>query len=147
MPRKTNNKTTETYTSLFCSFLSKNKLSRTSERMVIADTIALFDKHFTIQDLHTYLKLHKYNTSLSTLYSNLNLLIKAGLLHKYTFESGTPYYEKCMPNKSHNHIYNIENHQIIEFQDARISQIIKSIERKYHLKVLQHDFILYADKQ
>ncbi|MBO4581222.1 MAG: transcriptional repressor [Bacteroidales bacterium] len=146
MQKKTNN-TILPYTALFCSFLSKNKLSHTSERIAIADTIALFDKHFTIHDLHSYLKEHKYNTSLSTLYSNLNLLIKAGLLHKYTFESGTPYYEKCMPNKAHNHIYNIHNHQIIEFQDSRISQIISDIERKYQLKILQHDFILYTDNQ
>lgn len=146
MPKKTTDNK-DPYTALFCSYLSRHKLSKTSERMSIATTIATLNRHFTIQELHAYLKEHKYNTSLSTLYSNLNLLIKAGLLRKYTFDNTSPYYEKCLPCNNYGHIYNNDKHNIIEFTDPRIAQIISAVERKYKIKVLQHNFILYTDNQ
>lgn len=145
MPKKVINN--NSYTALFCSFLSRNRLSKTSERIAIADTISALDKHFTIQELHTYLKAHKYNTSLSTLYSNLNLLVKAGLLRKYAFDNTTPYYEKCLSHNAHGHIYDNSSQTITEFNDPRIAQIITAVERKYKIKILQHTFILYTDNQ
>lgn len=136
----------KSYISRLCIYLGINGFSQTSERRAIAEAIADFDKHFTIHDLQSYLQNNKYHISLATLYNNINLMINAGLVNKYQFSTNSqPYYEKCLDNQRHNHIYNIKSKELIEFSDPKISEIITDIEQKYNFKVLQHSFIIYVE--
>jgi len=143
-----NNCDFEKYVQCFYAFLDAHKLNRSAERNAILRAVFDFNKHFTIEALHSELKSRKCFVSKSTLYLTIGLLMEAGLVFKHYLPSQTtPQYEKFYGSDAHNHIYIEGSEKMLEFSDKRMEGIKKEIEEKYNVEVVSHAFILYCRKK
>lgn len=67
----------------FISFLEKGNYRKTPERFAVLNKVLLFSKPFTAEQLCDLLRVDAFKVSQSSVYSHLELFVKAGILCKY----------------------------------------------------------------
>lgn len=67
----------------FCGFLKKGNYRKTPERFAILDKALSFSKPFTADQLMAQLKGGAFKVSQSSVYSNLELFVKAGIFCRF----------------------------------------------------------------
>jgi Fur family ferric uptake transcriptional regulator len=75
-------------TSAFSSFLKREDLRITTERLKVLDYIMESDLDFNADDLYLTMRTEKTRISKATIYNTLNLLCKSGLLVKHNAGRG-----------------------------------------------------------
>lgn len=108
----------------FTRFLSDGKFRKTPERFAILRKALEMNDHFEVDALHHAIEKEGYHVSRATVYNTVELLEKAGILHKNEFSHNSASYEVCRNNHIHlvcqncGSIKEIENNHLI----ARIRQ-------------------------
>lgn len=105
-------------------YIQNQGLRKTKERYVLLDFIYRKKEHFTAPSLVTEIKDHFY-LSKSTVYYNLELFEKAGLIIRHHFNSDVEY-EKITRATTHHHRICIECGQIKEFTDKKLQKVINA---------------------
>lgn len=82
----------------FKDYLRQSGLIMTRERLMIAETVCSQDTVFNIEKLHSLLLKAGYPVSLATIYRNINLLTKAGMIENLNWScSGKSLFRKLDP--------------------------------------------------
>lgn len=105
------------------SKLTERGLKSTQQRIVIYSCVYHSYVHPSAEKVYEDVRLDNPSISLATVYKTLETLIEAGLVHRVLNEDGTMRYDANM--NSHNHIYCTNTKEIIDYEDAELSKLIK----------------------
>ena len=137
----------EEYRQEFYRYLEQKRLSRTSERFAVMREVYDYGGHFDVDSLYARLKQKKYHVSRTTLYHTLELLEDCGLVRKSRFNGVAAMYECVFRTALHDHVLLADNGKIIEFSDARMEEIIRSLEEKHHIRITGRSVVFYAESR
>lgn len=110
----------------FNEYLMQHKLRRTPERFAILEKVFDMSSHFSIDTLHQQLDEKGYHVSRATVYNTIELLIKAGLVRRHTFESQSPQYEKIVGFTKHYHLVCSHCGKVKEIKDSEIDLLLNT---------------------
>ncbi len=111
-------------------FLAKNHCRKTPERYAILEHINLVEGHFTAEKLYEMMQ-SNFRVSLASVYNNLELLLRAGLLIKFQNSSKSAEYERTFNNQVHHHLICSNCGVVKEFTDRNLKTYIGNKKFKY----------------
>ena len=109
---------------------------------VLAVDAATFDGRVACRD-----HLSDNNISVATVYRTVRLFEESGILIKHEFGDGRSRYENFQEKEHHDHLIDIENGTIIEFQNEEIEFLQKKIAEELGFELIDHRLELYGRKK
>jgi Fur family ferric uptake transcriptional regulator len=124
----------------------------TAPREAILDLMSRTSKHLSAKDIYASLYKMYPGIGLTTVYRTLDLLVRMGLIDKFTFGDGPNLYEYKSEDKKghHHHVICSKCGKIIDYSDFMddelelIEKTEKHLSKKYHFKVLGHNIEFYG---
>jgi Fur family ferric uptake transcriptional regulator len=115
----------------------------TEQRRVIARVLAESDDHPDVEELYRRCAKFDDRISISTVYRTMRLFEDAGIIERHDFRDGRARYEPS-PDAHHDHLINLRNGEVIEFQSEEIERLQAEVARKLGYKLVDHRLELYA---
>ena len=115
----------------------------TGQRRVVARVLSDSDDHPDVEEVYDRATRIDPKISIATVYRTVRLFEEANILEKHDFGDGRSRYEE-MPEDHHDHLINIQNGTVIEFQNAEIEALQNSIAERHGLKLVGHRLELYG---
>ena len=115
----------------------------TEQRRVIARVLADSADHPDVEELYRRCAEIDRNISISTVYRTVKLFEDAGIIERHDFREGRARYEQ-IPDAHHDHLINLRNGQVIEFQSEEIEKLQAEVARRLGYKLVDHRLELYA---
>ena len=115
----------------------------TEQRRVIARVLASADDHPDVEELYRRCAAVDNRISISTVYRTVKLFEDSGIIERHEFRDGRARYEQ-IPEAHHDHLINLRNGQVIEFQSEEIERLQREVARKLGYKLVDHRLELYA---
>jgi len=115
----------------------------TEQRRVIARVLAESDDHPDVEELYRRCVKVDDRISISTVYRTMRLFEDAGIIERHDFRDGRSRYETS-PDIHHDHLINLRNGEVIEFQSEEIERLQAEVARKLGYKLVDHRLELYA---
>ena len=106
----------------------------TEQRRVIARVLAAADDHPDVEELYR---------RCSTVYRTVKLFEDAGIIERHDFRNGRARYEQ-IPDSHHDHLINLRNGEVIEFQSEDIERLQAEVARRLGYRLIDHRLELYA---
>jgi len=127
--------------------LRKAGLKVTHPRMRILELLEQTrPRHMTAEDIYRQLLDHGDEIGLATVYRVLTQFESAGLVLKHNFEGGHAVYELDRGGH-HDHMVDIENGKIIEFESPEIEKLQREIAAQHGYQLEEHSLVLYVRKK
>lgn len=119
-------------TDILNQFMTDKRMRKTPERFHLLEAVYTYNGHFTADEL--YEKMQKsFRISRATVYSALDLFVRAGLVVKNIL-GNTIEYEKCLGMKSHCHMVCTVCGMTKEFTNAKIEQDLETAKYSKFIK-------------
>ena len=115
----------------------------TEQRRIIARVLAGSADHPDVEELYRRCAEIDQHISISTVYRTVKLFEDSGIIERHDFREGRARYEQ-IPDSHHDHLINLRNGQVIEFQSEEIERLQAEIARKLGYKLVDHRLELYA---
>jgi Fur family ferric uptake transcriptional regulator len=115
----------------------------TEQRRTIARVLAASDDHPDVEELYRRCVKVDEHISISTVYRTVRLFEDAGIIERHDFREGRARYETA-PEAHHDHLINLRNGDVIEFQSEDIERLQAEVARKLGYKLVDHRLELYA---
>ncbi|MGM0445827.1 MAG: Fur family transcriptional regulator [Bacillota bacterium] len=129
----------------FKKILLENDYRLTSQRKEILKVFLKHkEKHFNAEQLSDILNNRDSNIGLATIYRNLELFHRLGILKQLDFNDAFKYYELNLIEKHHHHLICINCDRIIEFNDEALIDFEKQIESEYDFEIRDHIIKFYG---
>jgi Fur family ferric uptake transcriptional regulator len=109
-------------------------LRMTSQRALILDIISQGHEHLDADEVYQLARQRQPNLSLSTVYRNLQLLKRLGLVKELHFDESHHHYE-AKPSVEHHHLVCLDCGKVVEFGCALSQKMRQEIARKKGFKV------------
>jgi len=127
--------------------LRKAGLKVTHPRMRILELLEQTrPRHMTAEDIYRQLLDHGDEIGLATVYRVLTQFEAAGLVLKHNFAGGHAVYELDRGGH-HDHMVDIENGKIIEFESPEIEKLQREIAAQHGYQLEEHSLVLYVRKK
>ena len=123
-----------TYTQLK-ELLNEHGLKSTHQRLVIYKCLMDTDAHPTADEIYNSIKEGYPTISLATVYKTLESLATAGLANKVMSNDGYMRYDGN--TELHNHIYITNTHEIVDYEDSELSELLQSYFDKKNISNLK----------
>ncbi len=123
---------------VFKEYLKAHGMRYTQEREAIIKEIFATHDHFDVDSLYINMRHKGVQVSKASIYRLIPLLIEANLIQAVFFEDGHMHYEHIYGHEHHCHLRCQGCHKIEEFQDPRVEDIEKDLEKRFGYKILQH---------
>ncbi|MGQ9623451.1 MAG: Fur family transcriptional regulator [Candidatus Caldatribacteriaceae bacterium] len=131
-------------------FHSFNKKA-TPSRYAIVKVFEERAKHLSAEEVYECLKIRKQKISIATVYRNLDLLLRMGILRKVNFGDGKEHYEMVhRPTQYHHHLICTNCGRVIDYgevvQEERsfLERLKEELEKKYHFRIESHQIYFYG---
>lgn len=115
----------------------------TEQRRTIARVLAAADDYPDVEELYRRCVKVDEHISISTVYRTVRLFEDAGIIERHDFREGRARYETA-PEAHHDHLINLRNGEVIEFQSEEIERLQAEVARKLGYKLVDHRLELYA---
>ncbi|HEU5017394.1 MAG TPA: Fur family transcriptional regulator [Pseudolabrys sp.] len=115
----------------------------TEQRRVIARVLSRSDDHPNVEELYRRCAEIDDRISISTVYRTVRLFEDAGIIERHDFREGRARYETSS-EAHHDHLINLRNGDVIEFQSEEIERLQAEIARKLGYRLIDHRLELYA---
>jgi len=102
--------------------------------------------HLSAEDIYRQLLDHGDEIGLATVYRVLTQFEAAGLVLKHNFEGGQAVYE-LNRGGHHDHMVDIDNGKIIEFESPEIEKLQREIAAQHGYILEEHSLVLYVRKK
>lgn len=99
----------------------------TRERLAVFDAVFALHGHLQVDQIHRRMKLHGSQVSRATLYRNLEVLEKLGLVRKIQAGNRRVLYEHLHPGFDHGHLICRECGQVIEFMSEEVNRALAAL--------------------
>ena len=127
--------------------LRKVGLKVTHPRMRILELLEQAKpRHMTAEDIYRHLLDNGDEIGLATVYRVLTQFEAAGLVLKHNFEGGQAVYELDRGGH-HDHMVDVDNGKIIEFESREIEELQKKIAADHGFELEEHSLVLYVRKK
>lgn len=103
----------------------------TQERLAVFDAVFELHGHLEVEQIHRRMKLHGHGVSRATLYRNLEVLERLGLVRKIQAGNRRVLYEHLHPGLDHSHLICRECGQVIEFMSPEINRALAALCREH----------------
>lgn len=127
--------------------LKKNGYKLTNQRLLVIEVILENSgDHLTSEGIYELVKKEDPAVGLATVYRNLKLFTKIGILTKLNIGDGCSRYEINRSENSHHHHHLIckKCGKIFEVEDDALEILEEEIEKKYDFKVTNHKVKFYG---
>ena len=111
------------------SLCAAKGMRMTEQRRVIARVLADSDDHPDVEELYRRCVKVDDRISISTVYRTMRLFEDAGIIERHDFRDGRARYETS-PDIHHDHLINLRNGEVIEFQSEEIERLQAEVARK-----------------
>ncbi|HYV71357.1 MAG TPA: Fur family transcriptional regulator [Pseudolabrys sp.] len=125
------------------SLCAAKGMRMTEQRRVIARVLANSDDHPDVEELYRRCVKVDDRISISTVYRTMRLFEDAGIIERHDFRDGRARYETS-PDIHHDHLINLRNGEVIEFQSEEIERLQAEVARKLGYRLVDHRLELYA---
>lgn len=115
----------------------------TEQRRVIARVLAEATDHPDVEELYRRCVKVDDKISISTVYRTVKLFEDAGIIERHDFREGRARYEQ-MRDAHHDHLINLRNGEVVEFQSEEIEKLQREVARKLGFKLVDHRLELYC---
>jgi Fur family ferric uptake transcriptional regulator len=115
----------------------------TRTRKNIFEAIEHFNKPVSVQDIFSYLKKQKEEIDLTSIYRNLELMRKAGIVDIILFGEGKKRYELKIISEHHHHLV-CEKCGDVEDIEMQEKNLLKDVEKQSKFKVLKHSLEFFG---
>jgi len=119
-------------------YLSKADMLYTKERALILQSVLSRNDHFSADDLLFHMHAEGSDVSRATLYRNLKLLAKAGLLIEADFGHGHIHYEPAVGSNPHEHLICTKCGAVTEVSTAKLDEAIYQAAKTQGFQVEHH---------
>lgn len=127
---------------ILLDYIELKKMRKTPERLAVLEATYSLGTPFTVDLLKEYLD-EIFPVNRVTVYNNLELFFKAGIVIKHPIGGGTFEYEACVQTQTHHHLICNVCGQIFEFKDASVEQFFA--DKKYRkFKMTNCSVIIYG---
>ncbi len=127
---------------IFNKYIKSTAGRLTQERKILLKTICNTKGHFQPEQIAEIFKKEGLKVSLPTIYRNLSLLLKAGIIRQAEVlpgkKSGGTYYEHVWGRVHHDHLICSQCGRRIEFNYPAIDVLQDEVARQYGFKLEQH---------
>ncbi len=132
----------------FKDFLARRNLRLTAQRQVIVETAFSTNQHFTAEQLLEWSRRRDQSVSRATVYRTLPLLTESGLVREMDFGKEYRFYDpNYAEHPRHNHIICLDCQRILEFEDAKLDQLLERICRQLGFSAGAHRLEITANCQ
>jgi Fur family ferric uptake transcriptional regulator len=115
----------------------------TEQRRTIARVLADSDDHPDVEELYRRCAKVDDRISISTVYRTVRLFEDSGIIERHDFREGRARYETSTEGH-HDHLINLRNGEVIEFQSEEIERLQAEVARKLGYRLVDHRLELYA---
>lgn len=112
--------------------LIESGLKATHQRIVLLKAMYLFDGHPSAENIYEAVSSDNPALSLSTVYRVLEDFEKAGLINKVATRKGIQRFDSN--TSPHNHIYCTNTHDIYDFYDEELNELISDFFKKRSIR-------------
>ncbi|MGF1552719.1 MAG: Fur family transcriptional regulator [Paracoccaceae bacterium] len=118
----------------------------TRQRMALLQVLGEADDHPDATELHRRAQTLDASVSLATVYRTLSVLEDKGVVQRHAFE-GAPARFETADAPHHDHIIDLDSHEVVEFASPEIERLQKEIARRLGYEVVSHRLELYCRKR
>ncbi len=118
-------------------------LKMTEQRRIIARVLSQSSDHPDVEILYNRASNIDEGISIATVYRTVRLFEESGILTRHDFGDGRARYEEISEDH-HDHFINIENGEVIEFQNQEIERLQEEIANQLGFKLMDHRLELYG---
>ena len=118
-------------------------MKMTGQRRVIAQVLSDTLDHPNVDEVYHRASQIDPKISIATVYRTVRLFEEANILEKHDFGDGSARYEEATEDH-HDHLINVRNGKVVEFQNEEIEALQKNIAEKHGLKLVGHRLELYG---
>ena len=118
-------------------------MKMTGQRRVIAHVLSVSNDHPNVDEVYSRAISIDPKISIATVYRTVRLFEEAGLLEKHDFGGASARYEEATDDH-HDHLINIKNEEVIEFENEEIEALQRKVAEQNGLKLIGHKLELYG---
>ena len=129
--------------------LRKNNIKLTTSRKAIVEVFEDNRKHLSAEDVHEFLKKRNQKAGIATVYRNLDLLTRIGILHRVNFGDGKDHFEMTHKPIHHHHLVCNKCGKVIDYSEVMVesefvSHLEKELSKRYEFKIESHQIYFYG---
>ncbi|QPM67559.1 Fur family transcriptional regulator [Atribacter laminatus] len=129
--------------------LKKHNIKVTSSRMAIVELFEENRKHLSAEEVHEFLKKRNQKAGIATVYRNLDLLTKVGILHRVNFGDGKDHFEITQRPIHHHHLVCNKCGRVVDYSEIMgesefVSYLEKELTQRYGFKIESHQIYFYG---
>ena len=121
----------------------QNGMKMTGQRRLIARVLSESEDHPDVESAYRRASELDPKISIATVYRTVRLFEEANILDRHDFGDGRARYEE-VPEEHHDHLIDIRNGRVLEFQDAEIELLQEKIAERLGFKLVGHRLELYG---
>ena len=118
-------------------------LKMTDQRRVIVKVLANSKDHPDVELVYKRAAKIDKNIGIATVYRTIRLFEQNNIIEKHEFKDGRFRYEE-VPEEHHDHLIDVRNGKVIEFQNNDIENIQKKVAEQLGYKLIDHRLELYG---
>lgn len=118
-------------------------LLMTDKRRVILDILDEADDHPTAEEILERAVRRDRRLSLATVYRNLGVLTRAGLLTRLEFGEGRSRYERRRP-QPHDHLVEMDSGKVVEFSEPAIEALLRAAAATLGYDLIDYRLDIFA---
>ena len=116
----------------------------TETRRLVLEAIYETHDHFSGDDIFILLKQKGHDISRASIFRTLPLLVDAGLLRESVSNERHKHYEHTWGHAHHEHLVCSECHQVVEFFDAGLENVLQEIADRHGYSISDHKIEIYG---
>ncbi|MBP8932839.1 MAG: transcriptional repressor [Candidatus Atribacteria bacterium] len=129
--------------------LGKQNKKLTSSRLAIIEVFEENRKHLSAEEVHDFLKKNNQKVGIATIYRNLDLLTRIGILHRVNFGDGKDHFEMTRRPIHHHHLVCNKCGKVVDYSEIIgegefVSYLEKELNKRYGFKIESHQIYFYG---
>lgn len=126
------------------------KKKATSSRCAIVEVFEEEGRHLSAEEVYECLKAKKQKkVGIATVYRNLDLLLRMGILRKVNFGDGREHYEMTPHSLQHHHLIctkcgKVADCRSIADEEAFFNRLVREFEERHHFRVKTYHVYFYG---
>ncbi len=119
-------------------------MKMTEQRRAIARVLSDSNDHPDVEELHRRVVEIDPRVSIATVYRTVRLFEEQHILERLDFGDGRARYEEAEGRHHHHHLINLENGDVIEFENEQLEELKRKIARDLGFDLVGERLELYG---